>query len=283
MKLLGLGDNVFDAYLFRGELYPGGNAANVSVLAKRAGAERSGYLGVLADDPAGRHFLSALEAEGVETTRLRRALGRSACNFITLDDTGDRVFSGNNGQETVQSLVRLSLTAADRDYAAGFDVVHSSIHSGVDEYLPALSRRVDLSMDFSNDGFTHVNVASLAPLLRFAVFSSGGRPAEAMWDFLAFAAASGAEEVVCTLGVHGSCGISRGRRWQVPAHLVQAEDALGAGDAFIAAFLTAFYGNGGDARSAAEEASRFAAACCAGYGAFGHPFPIADSGLLPEA
>ena len=24
MKLLGLGDNVMDAYLFRGELYPGG-------------------------------------------------------------------------------------------------------------------------------------------------------------------------------------------------------------------------------------------------------------------
>ena len=29
MKLLSLGDNVFDAYLFRKELYPGGNAANV--------------------------------------------------------------------------------------------------------------------------------------------------------------------------------------------------------------------------------------------------------------
>lgn len=40
MKLLGLGDNVMDAYLFRGELYPGGNAANVAVLAKRAGAEK---------------------------------------------------------------------------------------------------------------------------------------------------------------------------------------------------------------------------------------------------
>ena len=49
MKLLGLGDNVMDAYLFRGELYPGGNAANVAVLAKRAGAEKSGY----------EHFIAA--------------------------------------------------------------------------------------------------------------------------------------------------------------------------------------------------------------------------------
>lgn len=56
MKLLGLGDNVMDAYLFRGELYPGGNAANVAVLAKRAGAEKSGYIGVLATDVARRTF-----------------------------------------------------------------------------------------------------------------------------------------------------------------------------------------------------------------------------------
>lgn len=142
MKLLGLGDNVLDAYLFRGELYPGGNAANTAVLAKRAGAERSGYVGVLADDPAGRHFLAALEEEGVETARVRRALGRSACNYITLNEAGDRIFSGNNGLETVQNLIRLAVTPADRDYAAGFDVLHTSIHSGVDEALPALSHRV---------------------------------------------------------------------------------------------------------------------------------------------
>lgn len=72
MKLLGLGDNVMDAYLFRGELYPGGNAANVAVLAKRAGAEKSGYIGVLATDAAGEHFRTVLQAENVDISRLRR-------------------------------------------------------------------------------------------------------------------------------------------------------------------------------------------------------------------
>ena len=38
MKLLGLGDSVMDAYLFQNKCYPGGNAVNVAVLAKRAGA-----------------------------------------------------------------------------------------------------------------------------------------------------------------------------------------------------------------------------------------------------
>ena len=133
MKLLGLGDNVMDAYLFRGELYPGGNAANVAVLAKRAGAEKSGYIGVLATDAAGEHFRTVLQTENVDISRLRRGVGRTACNYITLDDQGDRAFSGNNGQETVQNLYRPIITSADRMYAAAFDVVHSSIHSGLDD------------------------------------------------------------------------------------------------------------------------------------------------------
>ena len=93
MKLLGLGDNVFDAYLFRDELYPGGNAANVSVLARRIGAEYTGYLGVLADDPPGRHFLAALREESVEVSRVRIGVGKSACNYIVLDDQRDRAKS----------------------------------------------------------------------------------------------------------------------------------------------------------------------------------------------
>ena len=103
MKLLSLGDNVFDAYLFRKELYPGGNAANVSVLARRAGAEATGYLGVAADDPAGCHFRSALEAEQVDLSRLRVGAGRTACNFITLDENGDRQQREGDGPESVRA------------------------------------------------------------------------------------------------------------------------------------------------------------------------------------
>lgn len=283
MKLLSLGDNVFDAYLFRGELYPGGNAANVSVLARRAGAEETAYAGVLADDPAGRHFKAALGAEGVDTSRLRMAVGKSACNYITLDDNGDRTFSGNNGRETVQSLFALRLTPEDFRYAAGFDVLHTSIHSGTDfAVLGGLARRTDLSMDFSNDGFTHVNVAELAPILQFAFFSAGGRSLEEVRAFAEYAAGCGVPQVIFTMGIRGSCGISRGAFWQGRAYPVRAVDALGAGDAFIAAFLTDFYCNGGDAPAAADRAAHFAADCCLHYGAFGHPLPLEQGGALLE-
>lgn len=283
MKLLSLGDNVFDAYLFRKELYPGGNAANVSVLARRAGAEATGYLGVAADDPAGCHFRSALEAEQVDLSRLRVGAGRTACNFITLDENGDRTFSGNNGRETVQNLFALQLTPADFQYAAGFDVIHTSIHSGTAcAVLGGLARRTDLSMDFSNDGFTHDNVAELAPILQFAFFSAGGRSLEEVRAFAEYAAGCGVPQVIFTMGIRGSCGISRGAFWQGRAYPVRAVDALGAGDAFIAAFLTDFYENGGSAPAAADRAAHFAADCCLHYGAFGHPLPLEQGGALLE-
>ena len=56
MKLLGLGGSVMDAYLFQNLWYPGGNAVNAAVLARRAGAQQTGYLVLLADVEPGLHF-----------------------------------------------------------------------------------------------------------------------------------------------------------------------------------------------------------------------------------
>ena len=53
-------------------------------------------------------------------------------------------------------------------------------------------------------------------------------------------------------------------------------DALGAGDAFIAAFLAEYHAGGGDLADAAQKASVFAAQCCGHYGAFGHAMPHPD-------
>ena len=52
MRVLGLGDNVMDAYYGPAVFYPGGNAYNVSVNAKRLEAD-SAYLGWFSDDEYG--------------------------------------------------------------------------------------------------------------------------------------------------------------------------------------------------------------------------------------
>ena len=76
MKLLGLGDNVMDAYLFRGELYPGGNAANVAVLAKRAGAEKSGYIGWMRKRASLLPATAVLEVRSTEETNCSTRFAR---------------------------------------------------------------------------------------------------------------------------------------------------------------------------------------------------------------
>lgn len=273
MKLLGLGDNVMDAYLFHNKLYPGGNAANVSVLAKRAGAEKTGYIGILADDAPGRHFKNVLETEEVDLSRLRIASGKTAMNYITLSTNGERVFSGNNGCDTVQNMFSLKLNRFDREYAAGFDILHTSIHSMVNEELPALSHITYLSMDFSSDGYTHVNVADLSPLLTFAFFSAGDKDAVGVKDFAHYASECGARNVIFTLGLRGSYILSNGMEYKTPAVILdQTVDTLGAGDAFIAAFLVNYQNTNGNIEASANAASVFSADCCQHYGAFGQEF-----------
>ena len=81
MKLLGIGDNVFDHYRWRKELYPGGNSVNVPVLARRYDGSETGYIGLIADDREGRHFLKALDEEGLDVSRVRMMHGVTARNY----------------------------------------------------------------------------------------------------------------------------------------------------------------------------------------------------------
>ena len=55
MKLICIGDNVVDCYLDEGVCYPGGDAVNVAVHAKRCGAEKVTYMGVFGNDAEAEH------------------------------------------------------------------------------------------------------------------------------------------------------------------------------------------------------------------------------------
>ena len=152
-------------------------------------------------------------------------------------------------------------------------MTHTSIHSLLDDALPALAARTALSMDFSSDGFTHVNVARLAPLLRFAFFSAGGRAPEEVRAFAAYAAAQGVPTVVFTCGSKGAYILDHGTAYEQPAAPAEGlVDTLGAGDAFIAAFLVRYTDTGGDVPESARHAAAFAAQNCGHYGAFGRPW-----------
>ena len=270
MRILGIGDNVFDHYRWRHELYPGGNSVNVPVLAHRFDGSQAGYIGILGSDRYGRHYLEALKEEQVDVSRVRILDAPSACNYIELDEQGDRSFVGNNGEENAFFLAALSFTHADFALMERYDLAHTSIHSGLDPWHARIARRIPLSMDFSGE-YNRYNMAAICPLLRFAFFSGGNRPEEEVRAIAASALDAGARTAVVTMGMRGSYILEEGREHRQQAVPARVVDALGAGDAFIGAFLAQYHANGGDIADAARQASEFAAKCCGHYGAFGHP------------
>jgi fructoselysine 6-kinase len=275
MRLLGVGDNVVDCYLDMGTMFPGGNALNVAVAARRAGAAAA-YLGALGDDAAGRAILAALAAEGVETDRVRVVGGRNAHALVRLEQ-GDRVFVG--GDEGVSRFV---LSSDDLAYAATFDLIHTGDCSFLEEQVADLARTGrPVSFDFS----IHRDPAYVDPLLPFvqiACFSASDLDDDAAEDLLHGITSRGPRLALATRGSADALLHDGRRTWRRP---VQVEgrivDTLGAGDSFIGRFLVGFM-SGEDPAQTLEAAARAAAATCGDFGAFGYGCPMSPI-LVDEA
>lgn len=90
MRLIAIGDNVVDVYNDRNEMFPGGNALNVAVLAKHGGAKRTAFIGIIGNDLEGDHIIDSLKKNDVDISRIRKAYGESGKAFVDLNSDGDR-------------------------------------------------------------------------------------------------------------------------------------------------------------------------------------------------
>jgi fructoselysine 6-kinase len=261
MKLAGVGDNVVDHYRDLGWMFPGGQALNVAVYAHRFGVSAA-YLGALGDDVAGRHVLGAIRAEGLDTTRLRVVHGPNAFAEVALED-GNREFVGGDAGV---SMIRLE--QADLDYLAGFDLLHSSESSYLEDQLHLLARVGHLSFDFS----VRRDPAYIEPLLphvEIAEFSLSDLDDAAAEAWLERIHGLGPRLVLATRGAADALLFDGHRVWRQPSVPTDLIDSLGAGDAFIARFLVGVLREEPYDRSLASAAAT-ASATCGAYGAFGH-------------
>jgi fructoselysine 6-kinase len=261
MKLAGVGDNVVDRYRQLGTMFPGGQALNVAVYARRFGIE-SAYLGAIGDDVAGRHVLSAMRAEHLDLERLRIVPGPNAHAEVILR-AGNREFTGGDA-----GVSAFRLEPADLTYLAGFDLLHSSESSYLEDQVGLLASVRPLSFDFS----VRRDPAYLEPLLphvTFAQFSLSDLDAAAAEAWLRGVHARGPRVVLATLGVRGALLFDGGRLWSQPAVPTEVIDTLGAGDAFIARVLVGIVRDEPYDVSL-QEAAVAAASTCGAYGAFGY-------------
>lgn len=276
-RVLGIGDNTVDIYVDRGMQFPGGNAVNVAVLAKRLGAD-AGYLGCLGRDPLGDLIHDSLVEEGIDLTRLRRIDGPNAWCRIK-HDGNDRRFAGS----IPGVRGRYDLNAADDAYIGSFDVAHTGISSDLDGELARIAEQAPLlSYDYSEYWRTR-DIEGTYSHVDIAFMSYPDASDEACRALMADVMGKGVSKlVVATRGARGSCAWMNGQFYVEGIRPATIVDTLGAGDGFIAGFLVSFLKDSDPVTALAAGADN-AARACAYQGAFGHGRPIAPGqpGLEP--
>lgn len=290
MRVLGLGDNVFDAYDNLGVAYPGGNAVNAAVSAARLGHEAT-YLGRIAGDPLGESLLAALRGEGVDVSACEVVPGGSTkvCHQDRLE--GERHFKGVELGDTWPGAPVPGPEQAS--FANGFDVVLTSCNAKVDSWLPLLGDRSGvLSYDFGEKGKyrTPENLARVAPHVDLAQFSMGGATdgeVEAFLDAWKFGC-----PVLVTRGGKAPLVSWDSGRAEGLASEGAAVDTMGAGDSFVTALVTSLVARGwrhggafpdaAQVEAALADAAAHAARMCQVEGAFGHGVQVDELGLCPR-
>lgn len=267
VRLLGIGDNTVDIYETEGMQYPGGNAVNVAVQARRAGATAS-YLGCLGRDALGRLVNDSLVDEGVDVSHVRWIDDPNPWSRIRHEGADRRFVGSNRGVRD-----RYNLGAADAAFIATHDIVHTSVHSDLDGRIEWLRKHARvLTYDYS-EHWRRPGVAATFAFVDIAFLSASGQGEAGCKELLLSARAEGARMVVATRGSAGACALSDDRFLTVsapPAHVI---DTLGAGDGFIAGFLVA-WARGSELSACLSRGARQAAEVCGTKGGFGHGVPI---------
>ncbi|WP_307290917.1 PfkB family carbohydrate kinase [Bacillus sp. SORGH_AS_0510] len=266
MKIIGIGDSVVDIYQDRNEMFPGGNALNVAVLAKRNGAEAAGFIGIVGTDVEGDHILDSLSKNGVDSSLVRRAIGESGKAYVDLNEEGDRIFIKSN-KGGVQSKLKLNLAVDDYEYIKTFDVVHTSIYSHLDDELPILKQYLPVSYDFSNH-FTNELLEKTCPHIQFAFISGSDLTEAELGGLFNKIHGLGTPFIIITRGSKGVVMSHNNKRYIQGIEEADVVDTLGAGDSFIAGFLTHQF-KGFTIDESLQAAAKIAARTCEVNGAFG--------------
>ncbi|MEP4014111.1 MAG: PfkB family carbohydrate kinase [Sulfitobacter sp.] len=265
-RLIAFGDNDVDCYETTGMMYPGGNALNVAVFARRAGADAA-FIGAMGDDPAGDHMRAALRAEDVDISRLRTGAGRSAHCMIRNSPTGEREF--------LSADLGVSIIAPEREdlqMIANAHAVHTGRSSHAVPHLPAFAEDSRLSFDFANQTDPDY-IAKVAPFCYLASLSGAELSDADVISLQSQIRALGATWCLITRGEKGAVLFGPDTEVSVRPIAAKVVDTLGAGDSFIARVLVGLLREE-PAQALMDAAAQTAAETCEQHGGFGYPAPI---------
>jgi fructoselysine 6-kinase len=277
LKIAAIGDNCVDIY--SGDdvsVYVGGNAVNVSVALSRNGIDAA-YIGMVGDDAYGTLALKTLRKEKVNTESVIIRRGETGWTKIAVHQ-GDRLFIGEN----IAVQANFDLAEINLEYLKTFKLLHytgftnwpsaangciKNYHEYIHRQLYRLRKATTLiSMDFS-DRDDEALFAACSGLVDLAFISRPILKEEEIIPLINRLLKYGFRLVVITMGIGGSAAGDGASFWRQPAIPVIIADTLGAGDAFIGAFLSQWTQNT-SVECSLLAATKYAAFICSRKGAF---------------
>ena len=295
-KIVALGEVVSDIYRGEGSsevelpftARPGGAPANVAVAAARLGSEAA-FVGSVGEDLFGALILRTLEAEGVDTSAVRRCEPptRTSIAFVEISG-GERSFTFYRSDPAADELLSPEDVSEEALSWASFvnfgsiplikDPARSAIHRAVE-----LAEELDVPVAFDVNLREHLWESAEAarevvnPLLDRSqiVKLSDDEISPLLGTQRAEEAARilldrGVALVFVSLGPEGAFYATKDFEGEVPSFEAEVLDPTGAGDAFLAAALVRLSEGEWDeetVRKAARRGTAAGAIACTDYGA----------------
>lgn len=246
-----LGDNCIDRYLPLAQATVGGNAVNVAVQLARAG-EVCHYFGAVGRDEAGRWTRETLLENRVVLANLQELDAPTAYTDIDVDADGERIIAF----EDFGTSALYTPTPADLLALAQMDHIHIGWFKGAAALRQALQGH---GITFSQDVAVNPDASGLD-----VGFESVGPSEPLARAALQRLQAAGCRVAVVTCGAMGSMATDGGDVVATGIRAVPAViDTTGAGDTFIAGFLSAW--KRGQPLAACLASGRDAAAATCGH------------------
>ncbi|WOV56328.1 fructoselysine 6-kinase [Enterococcus faecium] len=236
MKLAAIGSNCIDYYsnLDGGTAFAGGGPVNMAVYTKRLGGEAS-YIGPVGTDEYGQMMIEQLANKGVDTSHIRIEAGETAISYISLDD-GERIL----GMYDEGVMEQNQLSSEDLDFIEKHDLVVCDLWGNLETSLKEIKRRgVPIAFDCADR--PDDNASQIALLSSdYVFFSANEQKASELRKSMKQLHSYGPKLVIAMLGDQGSLCFD-GREFHEYGIYAsnQVVDTLGAGDSYIAGFLTA--------------------------------------------
>ncbi|MBE5905395.1 MAG: fructoselysine 6-kinase [Lachnospiraceae bacterium] len=235
MKLAAIGSNCIDYYnnMDGGKAFAGGGPVNMAVYTIRLGGTAA-YIGAVGNDAYGQQMQEAMEKKGVDVSHLYVKEGKTAVSQVRLID-GERVFGAY--EEGV--LADFALSEEDMEFISKQDMVVADLWGRMEGYFEQLKGRgIVTAFDCANrPDAVAANVA--IPYTDYLFFSADEGDTPAVRAKMMGIQKKGPIMVIAMLGSQGSLCFD-GKRF-VKGGIKACEnlvDSMGAGDSYIAGFLT---------------------------------------------